>query len=265
MSITWPQFNSSTVVTALGTDIIVGLRGTTCFQFHAASWLLAANDLSDVGSASTAFGNISPLTTNGDMLIFNTTNVRLGIGSSAQIMGISAGLPAWINNPGLLIANNLSDLNNVPDALVNLGLDPTANVTFNSIVSTTSITGATIVGSTSISSLSFISTGLDKASATNAITAHTGGGQGSAVALTATINRVTTVAAGGDSVKLPAALAGRAITVINAAASNPMDCFPASGDAINALSANTALSIVANKTAIFFCAVNGTWNSVVTA
>lgn len=103
------------------------------------------------------------------------------------------------------------------------------------------------------------------ASAVNALTAHAGGGQGSATALTKQINRVTTVGTAGDSVILPAATAGLAITVINAAAANAMDVFPQSGEVINALAADTALSVAANKTVIFFCAVNGTWNSVVTA
>ena len=40
------------------------------------------------------------------------------------------------------------------------------------------------------------------------LTAFAGGGQASALALTAQINRVTTVATAGDSVKLPAATAG---------------------------------------------------------
>ncbi len=102
-------------------------------------------------------------------------------------------------------------------------------------------------------------------SAANALTAHVGGGQGSALALTKQINRVTTVASGGDSVVLPAAIAGRSVIVINAAAANAMDCFPASGEAINALSPNTALSIVADTSVAFYCAVNGTWNSIVTA
>lgn len=110
-----------------------------------------------------------------------------------------------------------------------------------------------------------ISTGLLTGSAANALTAHAGGGQGSALALTKQINRVTTVASAGDSVKLPASAAGQFVVVVNAAAANAMDCFPASGEAINALSANTALSIAANKTVVFFCAVAGTWNSILTA
>jgi hypothetical protein len=110
-----------------------------------------------------------------------------------------------------------------------------------------------------------VSGNLPKYSVTNAITAFAGGGQGSAVLLTTSISRVTTVATAGDSVKLPTALAGLQVTVVNAAAANAMDVFPNTGDVINALAANTALSVAANKTIIFTCAVNGTWNSLLTA
>lgn len=99
----------------------------------------------------------------------------------------------------------------------------------------------------------------------NALTAFAGGGQASALQLQYGISRVTTVASAADSVKLPKAQAGMSITVINAAAANAMNVFPASGEAINALSADTALSVAANKTIVFSCAVNGTWNSNLTA
>ncbi len=102
-------------------------------------------------------------------------------------------------------------------------------------------------------------------SVTNGITAFAGGGQGSAVALTSVINRVTTVGTAADSVKLPAAKAGASLSVINAAAANAMAVFPATGDAINALSANASLSVAANKTVMFECAVDGTWHSILTA
>lgn len=252
MSIAWPAFGAAT----LGdTDYLVGITAAGVNKkFLGSQFTKNANNLSDLADAVTSFGNISPLTTNGDMLIFSTTNIRLGVGTSAQIMGIATGLPAWIDNPGLLIANNLSDLDNVGDALTNLGLSATDDVAFDTVTATTSMTAP-----------SFISSALNKISAANALTAHSGGGQGSALALTKAINRITTVAAAADSVKLPAAVAGLSVVVTNAAATNAMNCFPASGEVINALSANTALSIVANHTVIFFCAVNGTWNSVVTA
>lgn len=107
--------------------------------------------------------------------------------------------------------------------------------------------------------------GYSQVSAANGLTAHAGGGQGSALALTRQISRVTTVGTAGDSVLLPVSVAGRWVTVINAAAANAMDVFPQSGDAINALAANTAISVAADKAISFYCAVAGTWNSILTA
>ena len=100
---------------------------------------------------------------------------------------------------------------------------------------------------------------------TDAITAHSGGGQASAVALTTTINRVTTVAAAADSVALPAAKAGLFCVVSNMAALNSMNVFPATGDAINALSANAAFAVAADKTAVFFSPADGIWVAILTA
>ena len=100
-------------------------------------------------------------------------------------------------------------------------------------------------------------------STANAITAFAGGGQASATALTATHNRITTVATAADSVKLPAAIAGSFVTVFNKGA-NSANVFPATGDAINALSANAAYALAATKGALFVCMVNGTWDTIIT-
>ena len=102
-------------------------------------------------------------------------------------------------------------------------------------------------------------------SSTNAITAYAGGGQTNAVALTASFNRVTTVATAADSVKLPTAVAGAQVFVFNKAATNSMNVFPSTGDAINALSANTAYALAVTKGAIFTCVVTGTWDTILTA
>ena len=99
----------------------------------------------------------------------------------------------------------------------------------------------------------------------NAITAFAGGGQGSAVQLAYRMSRVTTVASAADSVKMPAAKAGMKMTVINAAAANAMTIYPATGEVINALAANAGLSVAANKAILFVSAVDGTWNTNLTA
>jgi hypothetical protein len=64
----------------------------------------------------------------------------------------------------------------------------------------------------------------------------------------------TTVATGNDSVKLPAVLAlpaGTEITVANAHASNSLNVFPATGDAIDALGVNAARAVAAGKVCTF--------------
>lgn len=101
--------------------------------------------------------------------------------------------------------------------------------------------------------------------ATDSITAHAGGGQTNATKLTSVLNRVTTVASAADSVELPASIAGLEITIINAAASNSMNVFPATGEAINALSANSAFAVAAGKTATFYCVTAGQWHSILSA
>lgn len=79
-------------------------------------------------------------------------------------------------------------------------------------------------------------------SITASITAFAGGGQGSATALTSTINNVTTVATAGDSVLLPEAQAGLVVIVQNNGA-NAADVFPFTGETINGGSANAAVSL----------------------
>lgn len=101
--------------------------------------------------------------------------------------------------------------------------------------------------------------------ATNAISASATQTQVAATAMTTTINRVTVVATAGDAVKLPAATAGKVVIVKNADAADAAGVFPASGDAINALSANAVYSLAALKGVLFFCAVAGTWDTILTA
>jgi hypothetical protein len=106
---------------------------------------------------------------------------------------------------------------------------------------------------------------LDGRAVTNGLTATAGGAQVGALLLQAPLNRVTTVGTAADSVMLPQASAGMRVVVVNAAAANAMAVFPWVGDAINAGAANASFSVAANKVVEFFCAVNGTWNSLLTA
>ena len=85
---------------------------------------------------------------------------------------------------------------------------------------------------------------------TSGITAFAGGGQTNAVLLSSNINEIATVATTGDSVKLVVAVAGLDVTVINNGV-NAMDVFPNTGDQIDALAVDAALSMAAGARFIF--------------
>lgn len=101
----------------------------------------------------------------------------------------------------------------------------------------------------------------DMMSAVSGITASATSNQAGATPLTRTINRITTVASAGDSVRLPAALPGAMILVKNTTATS-MDVFPATGENINALADNAAFAVGATTSRMFFCALAGTWETL---
>ncbi|MFM6929055.1 MAG: hypothetical protein ACKOX6_11365, partial [Bdellovibrio sp.] len=96
-------------------------------------------------------------------------------------------------------------------------------------------------------------------SAISGLTAFAGGGQASAFQLSKDINRVTTVATAADSVKLPVAVSGAEIVVINRGAA-AMNVYPAVGEFIDALAVNVPYSIASGSNARFMCGVTGTWD-----
>lgn len=96
---------------------------------------------------------------------------------------------------------------------------------------------------------------------TDAITAFAGGGQTNAVLITTPIARVTVVATAADSVKLPPALAGLEVYVINSDSADSMNLYPSTGDTINAIAANSPFAMAANARNHFVCPVDGKWFS----
>lgn len=101
-------------------------------------------------------------------------------------------------------------------------------------------------------------------STVDGLTAHAGGGQGSATLCTAMINRFTTVATIADSGLLPPSARGMNLTVINAA-TNSMNLFPSGTEQINALGASTAFALAGGKTAELYCATAGQWHAILSA
>lgn len=91
-----------------------------------------------------------------------------------------------------------------------------------------------------------------------AITAFSGGGQGSATLLAANVNIVDTVAAAKDSVKLPAAVAGTTYTVTNDGV-NDLEVFPSSGEQIDSFGVDTGYLLHPGSTQRFTAQATGLW------
>lgn len=87
------QWVETALVNTIGADPLV----FALFSANPSSYLLAANNLSDVNSKSTSFNNINPMTTTGDLIYESATNVasRLSIGTNGQVLTVSGGIPSW--------------------------------------------------------------------------------------------------------------------------------------------------------------------------
>lgn len=95
-------------------------------------------------------------------------------------------------------------------------------------------------------------------STSEALTAHAGGGQGSALPITSMVSRFSVVGSAGDSAVLPVGVQGMTITVINSVATS-MNVFPASGGTINGGSANAQVAVTNAAPTIFFCTSANNW------
>lgn len=99
--------------------------------------------------------------------------------------------------------------------------------------------------------------------AADALTA-VGTTQGTALALTAQINKVSTAAnatAPFNGVKLMASAAGLEIDVTNISG-NPIQVYGLGTDTINAVSSATGITVMPNSTVTFFCTAAGTWQTM---
>lgn len=101
------------------------------------------------------------------------------------------------------------------------------------------------------------------------LTAHAGGGQASALLLTAQYNRVDTVTTAADSVKLPPpSYIGQEIEVVNNAAANSMQVFGSGTDTINGVATGTGVAQAAGKFAMYKASSVGTaavWHRILSA
>jgi hypothetical protein len=101
-------------------------------------------------------------------------------------------------------------------------------------------------------------------SVTTGIAAAAAGTQAAATAMTSTINIVATVGDAGHSVRLPAAVPGRIVYLVNIAA-NSMQVFGAGTDTINAIATGTGVAQAAGIAACYICGTSGAWRRILSA
>jgi hypothetical protein len=232
---------TDTLATASAANYILNQAANIALANNGAfTWLVS--DMTLVyASNGWMFASISANFQSLNPLVFNTTLVGSAVVGDFAVFASTGG--------------NLEDLGYLPSnpAYTNVVMANTPTVSgqlamFNDTAGSITDSGLTIVDGSIIPSV------------TNAITAHAGGGQTLATALTTIVNRVTTVATAGDSIKLPASVAGLSITVINSGA-NPMQVFGAGTDTINGVATATGVSQLPNSVVRYVSAVAGLWQS----
>jgi hypothetical protein len=173
--------------------------------------------------------------------------------------GDSVKLPASVAGLNITIINNGANVMQVFGA----GTD-----TINGVATATGVPqqpnsvvrySSAVAGLWQAESLPFGYSGaFETVSAVSGLTAHAGGTQAAALALTSAINNVTTVATAGDSVSLPASAAGMAITVTNSGAAS-MQVYGAGTDTINGVTTTTGVAQLPATTVVYTSAVAGNW------
>ena len=108
--------------------------------------------------------------------------------------------------------------------------------------------------------MTFTSTGLQAGSVAATVTAHAGGTQAAAFALTKQKNYISVCATGGDSVRLPASVAGMTVVIFNGGAASAQ-VYGAGTDTIDGVATATGVPLANGKRAEYICFAAGNWVS----
>jgi hypothetical protein len=105
----------------------------------------------------------------------------------------------------------------------------------------------------------------DALTSSQTVTATPAGTQATSVLLNAAQVNITVVATANDGVKLPPALAGMEISIVNSDAADAAQIFASGSDTINATAGATGVSLAAGAAIILRCIKTGNWRRFVSA
>ena len=98
-----------------------------------------------------------------------------------------------------------------------------------------------------------------------AVVATPSGTQATSILLNAAQVNITAVATAADGVKLPPAIAGMEISIVNSDAADAAQIFASGSDTINATAGATGVSLAAGAAIILRCIKTGNWRRFVSA
>lgn len=267
-------------------DVVAGSPGTSGFMTGAQATKLAGVATGATAEVDAAAGVAGRINTSAQTLgtgtktvddLIATNTIKTAVYKTAAATIASAGVFRMAKTDDIAWRNNANSANNLLSTTAD---EPTWNgVVIPTISSTSTFTNKTLTapaisgtvmsgtwsGTPTFSGLLTLSAGATFSAANTykgqtSITAHAGGGQGSAQAVTGEVVYVTVCATNLDSVKLPTAALGAHCVIFNLGAAS-CDVFPVSGSTIDALAANAAYNIAAGGSREFWGQSATQWRS----
>ena len=209
----------------------------------------------------TSVGTLTSLGVNGNITAVNVTaNTGIFTGNAAGLTNIpAANINGTVSSASTAVTVTASAQPNITSVGTLSNLSVSGNVSVAGNIQTGTGTGGDIVGVNAITANTFISSKYMLRSVGTGISAN-GSAQGDATSLSKEINVVSTVST-GQGVVLPTAQAGMVLYITNISA-NSLNVYPASGGAINNLSANAAFTQSAGSTITFVAPTSTQWYTV---
>jgi hypothetical protein len=212
-------------------------------------------DFQSLNPLSVTFPNLQNIVAHAGGGQTNATQLNLGINviTTVATAGDSVKLPTDVLGQTVVVYNTGANAANIfpslGDTINGMAANAPISLPSGSLMAFYGVSTSAWVSEASIQPVYRTTTGL---------TALAGGGQTGATPLNYGTDVITVCATAGDSVILPSGVLGQTVIVINRGA-NACNVFPATGQKINAGSANVPFSLAVNDLTAFYGMLSDTW------